>query len=207
MKKLFIAVLVVGGATQWWMRQPAAVAVASAPPEVRIAAPASERDAPLQREVSGGNAFEINGHEARPLAEYAVTARVLSVERYHADRGAQLSPVDLALGWGNMSRRSVLDRLSISQGGRWYHYRYSGEPPIPQREIERSSANVHVIPATPEVARVLADASKDTVVSLRGYLIEARGTDGWTWRSSLTRDDTGNGSCEVMFVQSVEVYR
>lgn len=207
MKKIFIAVLIVGGLTQWWMRQPAAVTVASPPPQVRVAAPASEREPPVQRTHAASMIFEINGHEVRPLAEYAITARVLSVERYHADRAAQLSPVDLALGWGEMSRKSVADRITVSQGGRWYHWRYTGAPPIPHREIERSSANVHMVPASKAVAEVLADAGKDSVVSLRGYLIEARGKDGWVWRSSLSRDDTGDGSCEVMFVQAAEVYR
>lgn len=207
MKRFFIAVLVVGGITQWWMRQPAAVTVASLPPPVTVAAPASERDLPVQRSVSDGTAFDVNGHRVVPLAEYAITARVLSAQRYHADRESRLSPLDLALGWGNMSRKSVVDRLSISQSGRWYHWRYSGDPPIPHREIERSSANVHIVPASTDVARRLSDAEAGTVVSLRGYLIEARGEDGWSWRSSLTRDDTGGGACEIMLVMAVEVYR
>lgn len=207
MKKLVIAVLIVGGASQWWMRKPAAVIVTSPPPQVRIAEPGSEREAPAQRSYSGRTAFEVNGHEVRPLAEFAVTARVLSVERYHSDRAAQLSPVDLALGWGSMSRKSVAERISVSQGGRWYHWRYSGEPPIPRREIEQSSANMHIVPANKEVARIVADAGAGSVVRLRGYLIEARGKDGWTWRSSLSRDDTGDGSCEVLFVQTAEVQR
>ena len=37
-----------------------------------------------------------------PLARYTITAVVLSRERYHNDREADLSPVDLALGWGPM---------------------------------------------------------------------------------------------------------
>lgn len=207
MKKLVIAVLVVVGAAQWWVRKPTALAVASPPPSVSIAAPESERGAPVQRDFSSRSAFEVNGHEVRPLAEYAVTARVLSVERYHSDRAAQLSPVDLALGWGSMSRKSVAERISVSQSGRWYQWRYSGDPPIPHREIEKSSANVHIIPASKEVAKIVTGASAGSVVSLRGYLVEAKGKDGWTWRSSLSREDTGDGSCEVMFVQAAEVYR
>jgi len=207
MKKFIIAVVIIGAATQWWMRKPATVVVSSPPPEVRISGPASERDSPVQRGYSSRASFEINGHEVQPLAEFAVTARVLSVERYHSDRAAQLSPVDLALGWGSMSRKSVSDRLSISQSGRWYHWRYSGEPPLPHREIEQSSANMHIIPASKEVAKIVADAGTGSVVSLRGYLIQAKGKDGWTWRSSLSRDDTGDGSCEVLFVQAAEVRR
>jgi hypothetical protein len=32
-------------------------------------------------------------------------------------------------------------------------------------------------------------------------LVEADGRDGWKWRSSLTRDDTGDGACELMWVE------
>jgi len=168
MKKFFIVLIVVGGLAHWWTRAPASVAVDSPPPTVSVSAPSSERGMPIQRSFSGNSTFAVNGHEMRPLAEYAVTARVLSSERYHADRAAQLSPMDLALGWGNMSRPSVADRVSVSQGRRWYHWRYSGTPPIPHDEISRSSANVHIIPASKEVARILGDADKGSVVSLRG---------------------------------------
>ena len=43
------------------------------------------------------------------------------------------------------------------------------------------------------------------VVTLRGYLVEARGGDGFRWKSSLTRNDTGGGACELMLVESVAV--
>jgi hypothetical protein len=139
------------------------------------------------------------------LAQFAISARVLSAEKYRIGREAELSPIDLALGWGRMSDSAVVERLSISQSGRWYHWRYSGSAPIPHREIETSSANMHLIPANPEVLRTLENARKGAVVTIKGYLVEARGKDGWSWRSSLSRDDTGNGACEVVFVQSAEV--
>ena len=43
------------------------------------------------------------------------------------------------------------------------------------------------------------------VVSLDGMLVEADKANGWRWRSSLTRDDTGNGACELVYVQSLTV--
>jgi len=41
------------------------------------------------------------------------------------------------------------------------------------------------------------------LVSLEGYLVEIAGPEGYHWRSSLSRDDTGGGACEVMWVTSV----
>jgi hypothetical protein len=44
-----------------------------------------------------------------------------------------------------------------------------------------------------------------SVVRLEGYLVEARADDGWRWRSSLTREDTGNGACELVWVERLDV--
>jgi hypothetical protein len=43
------------------------------------------------------------------------------------------------------------------------------------------------------------------VVALTGYLVEVRGPDGFRWRSSLTREDTGNGACELVWVEKLDV--
>ena len=177
--------------------------VVEAPPAAVVSV-ASERDAPRQDAVPRPHVFTMNGYEIRILAQFGLTARALSVSSYRTGREADLSPLDVAFGWGRMSETPVTDRLSISQSSRCYYWRYEGEPPIPRREIETSSANMHLIPADAGVARTLDKIRKGQIVKLSGYLVEVKAKDGWGWRSSLTRDDTGQGSCEVIFVQSVD---
>jgi hypothetical protein len=55
---------------------------------------------------------------------------VLSKARYRTGRECEISPVDFALGWGCMSNQAVIDKLDISQGGRWYEYHWSNFPPV-----------------------------------------------------------------------------
>jgi len=43
------------------------------------------------------------------------------------------------------------------------------------------------------------------IVSLAGYLVEVRGPNGMRWRSSLTREDTGAGACELVWVETLDV--
>ena len=180
------------------------------PPKVVDAPPAavvsvsSEREAPRQDAVTQPHAFVMNGYELITLAQFGLTARALSVTGYRTGRESDLSPMDVAFGWGRMSESPVSERLSISQGNRWYYWRYEGEPPIPPQEIETSSANMHLIPADVGVARTLGSIRKGQIVKLSGYLVEVKSKDGWGWRSSLSREDRGQGSCEVIFVQSVE---
>lgn len=144
------------------------------------------------------------GYQITPLESFSLEARVLGRERYRFDRAADLSPVDLALGWGPMSDQAVLERIDISQSGRFYFWRVD-RLPIPRREIETNSANMHMIPATGDVERQLLNLRPGQLVTLQGYLVEVHATDGWQWRSSLTREDTGAGACELVWVEKLDV--
>lgn len=138
-----------------------------------------------------------------PLARFEAQAVVLSRERYYFDRGAKLSPIDLALGWGPMAEAATINALRISQDHRWYQYRWSGEPPIAPETIIRSSANMHLIPANDQVRVELLAVRRHELVEIAGYLVEVRSADGSHWRSSTSREDSGGGSCEVVWVERV----
>ena len=135
-------------------------------------------DIPRQSASDGAAAFNHNGYRIEPLARFALRARVLGREEYRLDREAELAPVDLALGWGPMSDESILAQIEISQSERWYRW-FARQLPIPRRQIERHSANMHMIPADKSVADRLDDVRVGEVVALRGYLVEARADDGW----------------------------
>jgi hypothetical protein len=158
---------------------------------------------PIQLSTKLPAPFVHKGYTIQPLAQYQVSAVVLSRERYRNDRNAELCPIDLALGWGPMSIAKVINNLSISQSGRWYEYRYPGEPPLEPADIVCHSANTHCLPANDEIRSRLLAVKRHEVVSLEGYLVEASAADGWHWRSSLTRTDTGGGACEVLWVTAV----
>ncbi|GAP66011.1 hypothetical protein MBSD_n1313 [Mizugakiibacter sediminis] len=140
----------------------------------------------------------------KPLARFEVTARVLHREDYRFDDGAALAPVDLALGWGRMSDSAVLKDIEITQGQRFYGWHVDAFP-IPRREIETHSANMHLIPADRSVERAIERARAGEVVHFSGYLVEADRPNGWRWRSSLSRDDTGDGACELVWVERFEI--
>lgn len=158
---------------------------------------------PIQGPPTSSEAWTYRDHRLVPLATFDLHTRVLAKERYRFDRAAELSPIDLAMGWGRMSDSAVLDRLKIWQDGRWYYWSAS-QFPIPAEEITSHSANMHLIPSTPLVKRQLLALRIGQVVRLRGQLIRAEGRDQWKWVSSLSRTDSGEGACEVIWVETVE---
>jgi hypothetical protein len=130
---------------------------------------------------------------------------VLHRKIYRWDRQASLVPVDLALGWGSMSDQSVLNQVRITQSMRFYWFEYKLPPPISKEEIISHSTNVHVIPATPEIAAQCKSLRAGTLVHLTGDLVEATAPGFGSWKSSLSRTDTGNGACELMWVQEMSI--
>jgi len=159
---------------------------------------------PVQEDVRR-EPFERKGYTIAPFARFTVRARLLAAETYRSGREADLSPIDFALGWNDMSNDAVLARLKISQGNRFYYYRWENEPPIAPESIVRSSANMHLIPASADVAQRLERVPAGATVTLRGWLVDVSARDGWHWRSSRTRTDTGFGACELVWVDDVTV--
>jgi hypothetical protein len=149
----------------------------------------------------GEQIIEYGEYHLKPLARFSLDARILHRKDYGYDRSAKLVPVDLAVGWGSMSDQAVLDKIKISQSMRFYWYEYQ-TPPIPKDQIISHSTNLHVIPATPAIASFCKSLRQGDLVHLDGELVEATGPEIGTWRSSLSRTDTGNGACELMLVEA-----
>jgi hypothetical protein len=168
------------------------------PPGVLVA------EAPLQQPVAEALPLRKGEVAIKPLAKFALTARVLSREDYRWDELARLVPVDLALGWGRMSDSEVLDKVHISQSGRFYFWQLR-QFPIPEREIIESSANMHLIAADDSIERAIKRTRIGDIVSFDGYLVEADWPDGRKAVSSLTRSDTGAGACEIVWVENFSI--
>ncbi len=150
--------------------------------------------------------FTYKRYSIKPLKDFKIVARVLSAEHYSLDAGADLVPVDLALGWGRMSETAVINQLNISQSGRFYRYTYNLPAPIPPNEIVTHSANMHMIPSNDLIAKQLNDVRVGQIVHLSGNLVEAKDLQkNWTWLSSLTREDSGGGACELIWVKQLYV--
>jgi hypothetical protein len=158
---------------------------------------------PAQVDLDHGAQLQRGDVTLTTRAHFDITARVLSRKDYSGGADARLIPTDLALGWGRMSDSDVLAKIDISQSGRFYYWHVK-EFPIPRREIETSSANMHMIPANEDVKRQLEQVRQGELVRITGFLVDASRTDGWRWKTSLTRDDTGAGACELIYVERVD---
>jgi hypothetical protein len=159
------------------------------------------------RQLDAGNAqpFGFEGYRLNPRARFEIRARVLSRADYRWSKGADLSPMDLALGWRRMSDQSVLDRIDVSQGARWYYTRYEHPSPLPDRDIIHQSGNMHMVPGNDLVHKRLRGIRPGHIIQASGYLVDAEHRSGFSWRTSLSREDSGDGACELFYVERLDV--
>lgn len=170
----------------------------------------SAENDPVQGEVDPGEkkpmVVERSGMrwQITPQASYQIAARVLHMETYHTGWQSSFSPVDLALGWGKLADPHVDKWIDWSQNTRWYFYHWSEGSPYTNDYILRHSANVHIVPADDNLKRAVLKLSRNNIVLLEGNLINidtTKGSESHWWHSSLSREDTGDGSCELMWVK------
>ena len=139
----------------------------------------------------------------KPIAEYKITAKIMSKHGYRGDWSAEIAPYDYALAWGRLVEKQMKKYIKYTQYLRFYMYRYKFGTPVSQQYISEHSANTHVIPANQNLRNALYHTKKGQFITMEGFLVKVSGTvKGYpvTWNSSTTRKDTGNGACEIFYV-------
>ena len=167
---------------------------------------------PTQTAYSGDEyfTFEIkNGSfTIRPVASYSVSALVVGKKHYLLGWESDLSPFDLALAWGKLADAEYDKEMTYSQADRWYFYCYGQRLGLNASYISSHSSNNHIIPSSENVLNAVSSLRKREKVTIDGFLVNVTGSyrgNRQFWNTSLSRKDTGNGSCEVFYVRRIKV--
>jgi hypothetical protein len=142
------------------------------------------------------------------LAEYKVSGMVVCKTFYSDDWDGKISPVDLAIVWGKLAEPEYNRYITFWHGFRWYNYKWKEGSPFDPSYIITHSSNNHIIPANQNIYRAIKTIKKKDKVVLEGFLVNLKGTyEGKkvTWNTSLSRSDTGTGSCELFYVSKVRI--
>jgi hypothetical protein len=163
---------------------------------------------PVQEEIPQGERVPLERppYRLEPVARFHLEARVLGKRVYRADRAADLAPVDLAprlgadvghLGPGEDSPLAGPPLLLLRL------VRGAPHPPRGDRAEQRQHA-----PDPRGCGRgegATAGAPGGTWCGLSGLLVNVQGPQGFYWRTSTVRHDTGAGACEIVWVERLEV--
>ncbi|WP_422486965.1 hypothetical protein [Gudongella sp. DL1XJH-153] len=161
---------------------------------------------PLQRNLYSTNKVNYKTEDGEVnlsiKAEYDIRGFVKGKRKY-SDYSSQVSDYDIILVWGDLNKEEYDQFVNYSQSGRWYYYTYETGR-IDQSFIAKNSANVHLIPENDEVKREIKKIDKNDYIRIEGYLVDVH-FDSGDWKTSMTRGDTGNGACEIIFVKELHI--
>ncbi len=160
-----------------------------------------------QKQITGGSVTIM------PVATYRISGEVMSKRKYTRGWGSEIMPFDLALVWGMLTYPHVQKQLTIKHDStRMAWFRVKGDdPPVDLDYAMSHGSNNHIIPANENIRKIVDDQIRihDRVV-LEGYLVNVEGRNkeqGITLKSSLSREDTDRGACEIIYVTGVQIER
>lgn len=177
---------------------------------------------PRQTSATGPSIIELKkyGHvyEITPLYNYEINAMVASKMYYRlvSNEAEKIAPVDLCLVWGeNIANKVHKNKaIKISQSGRWYWVNWRGDVVFNFNDI----ANNHLVLSKHELERKIKTIVAGDQVNIKGKLVniaafannKPKGNNSppqFSWNTSTTRADTGAGSCEIIYVEDIQILK
>jgi hypothetical protein len=173
---------------------------------------------PVQTEEGVPEPFEVTRknvtYAVTPLYSYELWGLVVSyhhsasfVDISHKQWNDFLNTKDVCVIWGRNVETGVYKRMTFRNRDFTCYYRYPDQE-TGRLFTESALSNNHLLPADPVVAAAVLEARKGDQIRLKGWLV-SYGVKGapYARRSSLSRNDRGNGACEVVYVTEFEILR
>ena len=203
-----IASVLAAGAC-WWMRDALPdwskirQDLYDEPKQVRVKRP------PIDTRVDGVD------YRIQPRYSYDLRGLVVSLhdsetwwDYAHKAWSDNMNVMDLCVVWGENAASGLYHYLDFSND-QWTCWVQPTSQAAARALDPAGVANNHMVTDDPAVAKRLRDVHVGDQIRVLGYLVDyttyKNGTAIGTRVSSEVRTDTGNGACEVLYVESLEV--
>ena len=174
-------------------------------------------EAPIQKEASGEKEkIIIGGKEItiEKLYSYEVSGRVVQTyeykDYYYGDETYNtIAKKDVGIVWGNLVQDDILKNIKFSMNGARflkYTYRRGDWEKKLSSPIKKLCSNNHLISNDETITSLIKQIKKNDYIKISGYLINAYWGNSYL-TTSISRDDEGNGACEVVYVTDIKWYK
>ncbi len=169
---------------------------------------------PVQEETTGYTEIDVGGYEVSiyKLYTYEIEALVVHTKNYYGTGlDKKLAPKDVALAWGDVAKYNDTINFHWRQGQRRCYWRLNAHDLDYIGGIGYAAShfsNNHLIASNKSVKRKIKKLKKGDHVVITGFLvnIDAENESGksYIWDTSTSRDDEGDGACELIYVTDVK---
>ncbi len=169
---------------------------------------------PIQA-AAPGTQFEFSYHDnhyiIQPVADYEIAGLVVThnnissiTDAYHTSESVDFR--DICMVWGVNVTNNVFRRAEFASSPWTCHVKFNDRLAQESFVMEQLS-NTHLLSKDEKVRHTVLSMRIGDQVWLKGKLINywPKGASELSRNSSLIRHDTGNGACEVMWVEEARV--
>ena len=149
-------------------------------------------------------------YQVEPEYDYELTGLVVSFRqhdgesRMHRLSADHLNVADLCVVWGDTARNPRLDRIRFWNGIFTCNFSTTDGAAWSALDVTEVSNN-HLISDDPSIREAIDKVRVGDQVRIRGALAAYISPNGSKRGTSTTRDDTGNGACETIYVDAFEI--
>lgn len=161
-------------------------------------------EAPLWLEA-GGERYLV-----RPRHRYELTGLVVSLRRHNADYGLHalwndhVNVADVCVVWGSNATDLDLNRFDIRNGQ--FTCRISTSDPHAWKALDGDAiANNHLITTVPRLRDAIDGLRVGDQIRVSGWLADYGQPGSPMRKTSTTRSDRGDGACETILVEDLQV--
>ena len=149
-------------------------------------------------------------YQVEPLYSYDIEGIVVSLQQHDGDRmlhrrwNDHLNVADLCVVWGHNASAVDLSEFDFWNGQFTCFFRTSSNSAWGSFHQDQISNN-HLLSDDQWIRDRIADLRIGDQVRLQGFLANYSQDSGFQRGTSTTRSDTGNGACETLYVEDVQV--
>ncbi len=154
-----------------------------------------------------------SSYDVDPQADYEISGVVVTHnnvsgigDAYHTSDSVDMK--DLCVVWGSNVLNDNYQSIAYSSEP-WTCVIFTPDRAVWERFFADELSNNHLLAADESVQERIRSARIGDQIRLRGMLVNysPAGHPDIVRKSSLVRDDTGNGACEVVFVEEFEILK
>lgn len=180
---------------------------------------------PAQKTIENdeaGKPFQIgkNGFTASISPKFSYELYGLVVASYNSEVWHDLShkadpfnTKDICVLWGNNLKSGVYRQMKFSHGEFtcYANFKYNVNSSWYGKFFENQFSNNHLIPQNEEIYKKIKEADIGDQIYLKGFLVDysvkSQGELKTARNTSVVRNDTGNGACEIVYATDFKILK
>ncbi|MDP0563320.1 MAG: hypothetical protein QS721_13735 [Candidatus Endonucleobacter sp. (ex Gigantidas childressi)] len=170
---------------------------------------------PIQKKIKHSE-FGVNvdgkNYFIQPLYDYELYGMVVSYKLHNADTGMHLrsgdhlNVADYCVVWSDSAFEKNLNEIEF-WNQEWTCYWQVKDSRLLSSYDRDKLSNNHLITGNSEIRDRIKKINIGDQIRIKGWLSNYRSDKGFIRGTSTVRNDTGNGACETIYVNDIQVIR